>query len=311
MPERVDDSVSRAVESGLWSAVDTFAAKKAMMMDYLGPQSKAFLPSKWPRCDIDEDDDTKVRSLIMQDLRLEIVCLLESKCFDKNLLNNLLKLIMSRIEKHIPETLLHEYKIDKELESVCFLNETDLHDVLDFLEDINQSCKLDCLSNMVVMGQDRDEFLDKIRISEAEFVLNELLGEINVIVIGERLNHWKTLRETINSQATKLFELLRIELHLQQEMCNRKIEFRRYLKLLTNSETLSNEEDQRREGNPGSDPQSNKSVSVQEKMKLDTTKVDMMQWILTKAKGDIHEKELIHKLVAHLYKMVGGQHYNS
>lgn len=164
---------------------------------------------------------------------------------------------------------------------------------------------------MVVMGQDRDEFLDKIRISEAEFVLNELLGEINVIVIGERLNHRKTLRETINSQATKLFELLRIELHLQQEVCNRKIEFRRYLKLLTNSETLSNEEDQRREGNPGSDPQSNKSVSVQEKMKLDTTKVDMMQWILTKAKGDIHEKELIHKLVAHLYKMVGGQHYNS
>lgn len=80
---------------------------------------------------------------------------------------------------------------------------------------------------------------------------------------------------------------------------------------MTNSETLSNEEDQRREGNPGSDPQSNKSVAVQEKMKLDTTKVDMMQWILTKAEGDIHEKELIHKLVAHLYKMVGGQHYNS
>lgn len=127
-----------------------------MMMDYLGPQSKAFLPSKWPRCDIDEDDDAKERSLIMQDIRLEIVCLLESKCFDKNLLNNLLKLIMSRIEKHIPKTLLHEYKIDKELESVCFLTETDLHDVLDFLEDINQSCKLDCLSNMVVMGQDRD-----------------------------------------------------------------------------------------------------------------------------------------------------------
>lgn len=164
---------------------------------------------------------------------------------------------------------------------------------------------------MVVMGQDRDEFLDKIRISEAEFVLNELLGEIYVIVIGERLNHWKTLRETINSQATKLFELLRIELHLQQEMCNRKIEFRRYLKLLTNSETLSNEEDQRREGNPGSDPQSNKSVAIQEKMKLDTTKVDMMQWILTKAEGDIHEKDFIHKLVAHLYKMVGGQHCNS
>ncbi|KAF3954843.1 hypothetical protein CMV_019864 [Castanea mollissima] len=170
-PEIVIDLVN-TTESRDWKPVDVVAAKK--MMEDLSRnkhgdeglhESKLFMNQKdWPYC------QNSRRGAVIDKIRARLHVFLKIRCFVSNHFRGYMFLIMQMLKKQIPVQLLKEHYMNQTPLSVCLLDISELYCVLEFLDDLDNTCGLQRLyksvNKDVVRGELCDAYHEKIVFNE-------------------------------------------------------------------------------------------------------------------------------------------------
>lgn len=167
----------------VWKPVDSISAVR--IMENMSIADKGLKDSKidkWPYC------DDRERAGNIERIRSELQRLVRLKCFAPSHLQMLLRLTMSMLLKRIPKSQILFHGMQRELLSICFLEVSELHRVLECLENLATACAFSYLpeshSNDAVEDQ-VGYFIREGIVFSRDFsclLLDErlLLGEINV-----------------------------------------------------------------------------------------------------------------------------------
>ncbi|XP_023913275.2 uncharacterized protein LOC112024854 [Quercus suber] len=181
-PEIVIDLLN-TTESREWKPVDVVAAKK--MMEDLSRnkhegeglhESKFFVNQKdWPYC------QNSWRGAVIDKIRASLHVFLKIRCLVLNHFRGFMYLIMQALKKRIPEQLLKEHCMNQTPLSVCLLDISELYRVLEFLDDLDNTCGLQRIYKSVNKDVVRSELCDAYH---EKIVFNE---DFSCVVFDKRM----------------------------------------------------------------------------------------------------------------------------
>ncbi|KAF3969020.1 hypothetical protein CMV_007147 [Castanea mollissima] len=347
LPEFLFDSVWDTVESGKWKPVNVVEAKK-MLEDLSRNEggNKDFVKQKWPYCNDRRREEiiNKIRAVLRLFVSIKCFC---SSHFS-GLMNLILEMLKKQVpeqllmEYGINKTLLSVCFLDiselnlvfeflGNLANICGLQRLVLslgteqaigeHSVANnekivFNEDF--SCVVfdkRMLRGELMVPNDGAAVTssadDEIELNDDEYtdaILDWLLkGGTN---IGEQLKQWTNLREASRSQGKELSKIYEAEFHRMLNICEKKVQYLRDIKVWQNLESICVEEDKRGE-EFGYEPLSYKYLLSNQRQIASTNgdifELDILWNILREDHVDneikLWIKKQIDEMVAKLYKL--------
>nr|POE81768.1 hypothetical protein CFP56_19967 [Quercus suber] len=283
-PEFLFDSLWDTVDSGKWKPVNVVEAKK-MLEDLSRNEGgdKDFMKKKWPYC----EDSRREEIIIEIRIELRLLLLYNCFCSShlSALMNLILEMLKKQVpeqllmEYGIDHTLLSVCFLDiselnlvleflDDLANICGLRRLILslamekvkgersvanYEKIVFNEDF--SCVVfdkRMLRGELMVPNDGAAVTssadDEIELNDDEYkddILDWLLkGGTN---IGEQLKQWRNLREASRSQGKELYKIYEAEFHRLLNICEKKVQYLRDIKVWQNFESICVKEDKRRE----------------------------------------------------------------
>ncbi|XP_050289726.1 uncharacterized protein LOC126727862 [Quercus robur] len=283
-PEFLLDSLWDTVQSGKWKPVNVVEAKK-MLEDLSRNEGgdKDFMKKKWPYC----EDIRRGEIIIEVRIKLRLLLVYKCFCSShlSALMNLILEMLKKRVPEQllmkygIDHTLLSVCFLDiselnlvleflDDLANICGLRRLILS--LEMEKAIGEHSVAN--NEKIVFNEDfscvvfdkrmlRGELMvpndgaavtssadDEIELNDDEYkddILDWLLkGGTN---IGEQLKQWTNLREASRSQGKELFKIYEAEFHRLLNICEKKVQYLRDIKVWQNLESICVKEDKRRE----------------------------------------------------------------
>ncbi|XP_030969797.1 uncharacterized protein LOC115990075 [Quercus lobata] len=283
-PEFLFDSLWDTVESGKWKPVNVVEAKKILEdLSRNEGGDKDFMKQKWPYCDDRRREEiiNKIRAVLRQFVGIKCFCSSHLSALMNLILEMLKKQVPEQLlmEYGINRTLLSVCFLDiselnlvfeflDDLANVCGLRRLVLslgmetaigeHSVANY-EKIVFNEDFSCvvfdkrmLRGELMVSNDGAAVTsstdDEIELNDDEYkdaILDWLLkGGTN---IGEQLKQWTNLREASRSEGKELYKIYGVEFNRLLNICEKKVQYLRDIKVWQNLESICVKEDKRRE----------------------------------------------------------------